>query len=257
MKILFAFFIMLLLGCSSSKKNTSTNVPTNNKTQKTNEIKNLQQTGVDFFAEGNQPNNWSLTINYDDTVRFAADDGLALKFAYNQLKKDINNERNFFTISLKSGNVQIEILEKICTITTIREVFKKEVSVSFNGTKYTGCGKFLADNNLQGKWLLEKIGFTPIMVAEYNKIPEINLDIIEGTISGNDGCNSIRGKIEVQGKRIQFSQLAKTKKMACNKKSIEKIIATQVNGQLVSYYFKEGKLYLYLPDDSLLIFKKE
>ena len=157
---------------------------------------------------------------------------------------------------MKSGNVQIEILEKICTVTTIREVFKKEVSLSFNKSKYTGCGKYLADDKLQGKWLLDKIGYTAIVATEYNKIPEINFDIILGLVSGNDGCNSLRGKIEVQGKRIQFFQLAGTK-MACNKKSIDKIIGAQVNGQLVSYYFREGKLYLYLPDDSLLIYKKE
>ena len=255
MKILSALCIALLFSCSSSKKNTSTNVSTRNEIQQTNEIKNLQQTGVDFFAQGNQPSNWTLTINYDDTLRFAADDGLTLKFAYNQLKKDINNERKYYTLALKSGNVQIEILEKICTVSTIREVFKKEVSVSFNSVKYTGCGKFLADNKLQGKWLLEKIGLTPIVVSEYNKVPEMNIEVIAGTISGNDGCNNITGKIEVLGKRIQFYQLEGTK-MACYKKSIDKIIAGQVNGQLVSYYFKEGKLYLYLPDDSLLIFKK-
>ena len=170
-------------------------------------------------------------------------------------KKDVNNERRIFTVALKSGNVKIEIKEKICTVATIREVFKKEVNVVFNITTYVGCGKFLADNNLKGKWLLEKIGNTSIITTEYNKVPEINIDIVEGTVSGNDGCNSIRGKIEVQGKRIQFYQLLTTK-MTCNKKSIEKIITGQVTGKIVSYYFKNGKLFLYLSDDSLLIFKK-
>ena len=93
MKILVPLFIILFSGCSSSKNDTSKSKPTIKEIQQTNEIKNLQQTGVDFFAEGNQPTNWTLNINYDDTVRFAADDGLALKFAYNQLKKDFNKER--------------------------------------------------------------------------------------------------------------------------------------------------------------------
>ncbi len=255
-KILITFsLILFFVGCNSTKNISPKSATHNNNVQPPPELKNLQQNGVDFFAEGNQPSNWTLTINYDDTVRFTADDGLALKFAYNQLKKDVNEERRVFTVALKSGNVKIEIKEKICTITTIREVFKKEVNVVFNKTIYFGCGKFLADNNLVGKWLLEKIGNTAILPIEYNKIPEFNIDIVEGTVSGNDGCNSIKGKIEVQGKRIQFYQLLSTK-MGCNKKSIEKIISAQIKEKIVSYYFKDGKLFLYLTDDSLLVFKK-
>ncbi len=255
-KILTALCLLqLFIGCNNSK-----NIPTKIKSNATDlqqspEVKVLQQSGIDFLAQGNQPSNWKLTINYDDTVRFTADDGLALKFAYNQLKKDVNDDRRIFTVTLKSGNVKIEIKEKICTVTTIREVFKKEVNVIFNNIIYTGCGKFLADNNLQGKWLLEKIGNTAIVTTEYNRVPQINIDIVEGTVSGNDGCNSIRGKVEVQGKRIQFFQLLGTK-MGCNKKSIEKIITAQINEKIVSYYFKDGKLFLYLTDDSLLVFKK-
>ena len=256
MKIITPFFLILvLLGCNSTKNIPINKTSNNNDLQQAKDLKKLQQSGIDFLAEGNQPSNWMLTINYDDTVRFTADDGLALKFAYNQLKKDENEERRIFTVGLKSGNVTIKINEKICTVTSISEVFKKEVSVVFNNTTYSGCGKFLADENLNAKWLLEKIGNTPVVTNEYNRLPEININIVEGTVSGNDGCNSIRGKIEVQGKRIKFYQILSTK-MGCNKKSIEKIITTQISGQIVSYYFKEGKLHLYLPDDSLMVFKK-
>ena len=247
--------ILFLFGCNSTKKIPVSSASNNNNMQQAKDLKNLQQSGIDFLAEGNQPSNWILTINYDDTVRFTADDGLALKFAYNQLKKKENEERRILTVALKSGNITIKINEKICTVTTIKEVFKKEVNVVFNNTTYSGCGKFLADENLNAKWLLEKIGNTPVVSNEYNRLPEININIVEGTVSGNDGCNSIRGKIEVQGKRIKFYQILSTK-MGCNKKSIEKIITAQISGQIVSYYFKDGKLHLYLPDDSLMIFKK-
>ena len=244
----------ILLGCNNTK-NILINKPVDKNTEQAKEITNLQQTGIDFLADGNVPTNWKLSINYDDTARFTAEDGLSLKFAYNQLNKIDSNEKRILTVALKAGKVKIEITEKICTVTTIREVFKKEVSVMFNNKTYTGCGKFLADANLNGKWLLEKIGYTPIVTSEYNKVPELNIDIIAGTLSGNDGCNIIKGKMEVQGKRIQFFQIALTK-MGCNKKNIEKIIAANINNQIVGYYFREGKLHLYLPDDSLLIFKK-
>lgn len=260
MKNIFIVFIfsLFVMSCNSNKNVSQQKTESNEIPKSSNDVqsKTMLQDGVDFFATGSQPTNWQLTINYDDTVRFKADDGLALKFAYNQLKKEISTEKTVYSVKLKAGNVAINILEKICTVPTIREVFMKEVTVTFNSITYDGCGKFLADANLNNKWSLEKIGNTAINISEYNKIPGFVFDVAQGKIGGNDGCNSIGGKIEVQGKRIQFSPLFSTK-MACNKKSIEKIITEQISGKIVSYYFKDSKLYLYLPDDSLLVFKKE
>ncbi|MFN0081531.1 MAG: META domain-containing protein [Ferruginibacter sp.] len=249
---------LLLLACNGSQKTTA---DSNKAVQKINEKSNTEQVqsllvaGVDFMAQGSQPSNWMLTINYDDTVRFNADDGLSLKFACNQLQKDVNKERSFYTVKLKSGGVKISIYKKICTVPTMGAVVKKEVNVHFNSTIYEGCGNFLADTKLENKWLLEKIGNSPIVAAAYNKIPEMNFNIVNGTVKGSDGCNSFSGKIEVQGKRIQFSALVGTR-LVCNKKSIQNILSGQINEQLVSYYLKDEKLYLYLLDDSILVFKK-
>ncbi len=248
---------IFVLGCSNTKnagsKNVKNDIPTSSNVQQS---KTMLQNGIDFFAQGSQPTNWQLTINYDDTVRFSADDGLALKFAYNQLRKEFAIDKTVYSVKLKAGDIVIHILDKICTVPTMREVFKKEVTVNFNNIIYTGCGKFLGDDNLNNKWVLEKIGNTAINLNEYNKLPNFEFNIIEGKMSGNDGCNNIGGKIEVQGKRIQFSPMFSTR-MACSKKSIEKIIAEQISGKIVSYYFKDNKLHFYLLDDSLLIFKKE
>ena len=246
-----------LINCHNGQNiyNSKPHDNTISNSSKLQQSKRMLQNGIDFFAQGNQPTNWQLTINYDDTVRFNADDGLALKFAYNQLKKEFTADKTTYSVKIKAGNIVINILEKICTVSTIREVFKKEVTVSFNSFTYTGCGNFLADGNLNNKWLLEKIGNTLINIHEYNKIPFFEFDIIQSKISGNDGCNSIGGKIEVQGKRIKFSNLFSTR-IACNKKSIDKIIAQQISDKIVSYFFKENKLYLYLSDDSILVFKK-
>ena len=260
MKKSFAFLVIVftVYSCANTNKNV-VNKKTetyNSAIQNKTETNNFLKEGIDFFAQGNQPSNWQLTINYDDTVRFNAEDGLSLKFAYNQLKKEITPEKTIYSVKLKAGNTVINILEKICTVSTIREVFKKEVSVNFNDIVYTGCGKFLADDNLNNKWVLEKIGNTVINAKEYNKIPTFEFNVVEGKVIGNDGCNNVSGKIEVQGKRIKFSSLFSTK-MGCNKKSIDKIIGEQISGKTVNYYFKDSKLHLYLLDDSLLVFEKE
>jgi heat shock protein HslJ len=245
-----------MYACTSSQKN---NIQKSNRvfneSLANKDEKRMLQNGIDFFAEGNTPANWNLRMDYDDTVRFTADDGLSLKFAYNQLTKDITLEKSVFFIKMKSENISITVLEKDCTLLTKKEVFKKEVLFSFNNNIYSGCGKFLADNALNNKWILEKIGSNIIITGEYNRVPIFELDIEKNRITGNDGCNTIAANIEVQGSRIKFGNIMSTK-MGCAKKSIENIISSLINNNTASYYFKEGKLYLYLIDDSLLVFKK-
>jgi heat shock protein HslJ len=256
-KIALALFICTCLyACNSSQKaetkksNTLFNESLKNKNEKL-----MFQTGIDFFAEGNQPTNWNVQMDYDDTIRFNADDGLALTFAFNQLQKDIHTEQSIFSTKIKAGNISITVLEKDCTIATKKEVFKKEVTFNFNGNVYKGCGKFLADISLNNKWILEKVGGTNINITEYNRVPFFEIDIEKRRLTGNDGCNTIGGNIEIQGSRIKFGNIMSTK-MGCAKKSIESIISNLINNNIASYYFKAGKLFLYLIDDSLLVFKK-
>ena len=215
----------------------------------------LQQKGIDFFAEGSVPVNWNLQMNYDDTVRFTADDGISLRCAFNQLKKDINAERSVFSAKISGGDFTIVVTEKTCTVPVKKEVFSKKVTVTFNSSAYSGCGKYLSNNLLNNKWLLEKIGNDILKPEEYNRTPAIQFDLTKGTLTGNDGCNTIGGKIEVQGNRIKFSEMFSTE-MACAKKSVNKIFNEQISGKLVDYYFKADKLCLYLPDDNLLVFRK-
>jgi heat shock protein HslJ len=258
MKKLTPFFIICtcLYACKSSQQKKSQEYnKTFNASIANKDEKNMLRKGIDFFGEGSQPTNWNIQMDYDDTVRFVADDGLLLKFAYNQLKKDINVERSIFSIKIKAGNISITVLEKDCSISTKKEVFKKEVTFNFNNNTYTGCGKFLADNTLNGKWVLEKIGGIIVNATEYNRIPTFEFDVEKMKLIGNDGCNNIGGNIEAQGSRIKFGNIMSTK-MVCAKKSIENIISNLINNNIASYYFKEGKLYLYLIDDSLLVLKK-
>jgi hypothetical protein len=123
--LLFTFFC----ACHSSQKAETEKLnKAFNESIKNKDEKLMFQNGIDFFAEGSQPNNWNLKMDYDDTVRFNADDGLSLKFAYNQLQKDINAERSILSTKIKAGNISITVLEKDCTIPIKKEVFTKEVT---------------------------------------------------------------------------------------------------------------------------------
>ena len=79
--------------------------------------------GTDFFARGNSPVNWTLDMNYDDTIRFVAQDGLAVKFAFNQMKKEVSARHSVFSVITRGGAAGIDVTDGTCTVTTIRKVF--------------------------------------------------------------------------------------------------------------------------------------
>jgi heat shock protein HslJ len=246
-----------IYACTSSQKsNIQKSTKIFNESLANKAEKDMLQNGIDFFAEGNTPANWNLKMDYDDTVRFNADDGLILKVAFNQLKKDISKERTIFTRTTKNGDINITVLNKDCSLLNAKEIFKKETTVQFNSIIYSGCGKFLADNLLNNKWIVERLGNIVVDTKEYNAIPFFQFDVNKNSVSGNDGCNNFGAAIEIQGSRIKFEQFVQTK-MECNKKSIATLIAEKLNTNLASYYFKDGKLYLYLIDDSIIVLRKE
>jgi uncharacterized membrane protein len=255
-KIFYSLLLFLsIISCNSNRTITSKQVKNKKSTSTLIEDAMLQK-GVDFFAEGTNPSNWTLQMNIDDTIRFEAEDGLSIKFAYNQLTKNSNKERIIYTTKIKAGNVSILIMEADCSLSPKETILSRQVSFTFNSITYNGCGKFLTNTKLQSKWVLEKIGNTIINTSEYGSIPTFEINIEKSTLLGTDGCNTIKGKFEVQGNRIQFYNIEGIN-TTCPKKSINTIVVKQINNMLVDYYFKEGKLYLYLSDDNLLVFTKK
>ncbi len=256
------FFILpiiatLLYSCAATKK-TTTNIHPEAAGQpaQSNYDNMLADAGTTFTASGVNPVNWYVKINYDDKLNFLADDGLQLNVAFSTLKQQQQQQSAYtFSGSSKAGDIIITVKDGDCSIPTAKKMYKKAVSISINKKLYEGCGAFVNDADLNGKWILEKIGNDKIVTADYNKLPELQFDLSKNIVGGNDGCNRVSGTMEVQGKRIQFGALAGTK-MACNKKDISKIIGSLVSGKLVDYHFKDNKLVLYLPDDSILTFIK-
>ena len=255
MKITLSILLLLFFfSCKTPAPATDINLR-NPQTQLPPYEKIMQAKGIDFTAVGNLPVNWRMEMNYDDTVRFAADDGLDLRIAFHKLSRSEAANSRTYTARINGGELSILIEEKDCTVPTIKQSFNKAVTVTYRSKIYTGCGKYVVNELLNGKWALEKIGNKNILPLEYNKLPFLQFDLSAHKLSGSDGCNSIGGNIEVQGNRIQFSSLISTN-MACSKKNIEKIIQSHISGKFVNWYFKNEMLYLYLEDDSLLVFKK-
>lgn len=66
----------------------------------------------------------------------------------------------------------------------------------------------------------------------------------DGAVSGNGGCNSFRGDVDIEGATMKFGQLASTM-MACEgAKSAQEALFHAALSQTVSYSVQDGELML-------------
>ncbi len=76
----------------------------------------------------------------------------------------------------------------------------------------------IKDNQINDLWVLDKIDEEDFVMEEQNglkKTPQIEIIVNDGVIEGNDGCNTLKGKVSIPEKgKIQLSQMSQTK-MAC------------------------------------------
>ncbi|MFZ1528392.1 MAG: META domain-containing protein [Ferruginibacter sp.] len=208
--------------------------------------------GTDFFASGIEPASWELDMDFDKNFSFSASDGVNIS-TYAVKGAAVENETIYDT-ETKAGKLSIHIFKETCSNGS-RE---KKVTVSIAGKTYTGCGKYLYNNLLNDTWVLQKIGSQVLNEKMFSKgLPRMQFDLSAGNTSGHNGCNSFGGNISVEGSRIRFGPLMQTE-MFCsgNDPVAEKIIGEKISGQAASYYFQNGRLYLYLSDDNLLEFTK-
>ena len=69
--------------------------------------------------------------------------------------------------------------------------------------------------NLEKKWKLIELNGVPVASESGKKLAFIELDLSKSSVSGNDGCNSFHGEVNVaQNYKINFSKIASTE-MAC------------------------------------------
>ena len=212
-----------------------------------------QLNGADFFARGSQPSSWTLEMDFGNLVRFKSLDGTEANASAAQPVYLPEIKATRFT---SAGSVEVVVYNEACKDMLSGESFSKRVTVRIKEKLYEGCGQYLFDATLHGKWLLEKINNNLVSSTDFSKgLPLLNLDLKQQTLSGHDGCNQFSGGLEVMGSKIRFNNLALTR-IACpgNKPGLE--FVPLLNGQTIDYYFKDGQLYFYLQDDSILIFKK-
>lgn len=260
MKILPLLFIIIsvaIFACNgfSNKKTPLYKIPEVPKSTLPTTLQTQFNKGIDFIAYGDSIASWKLEMNFDDSIRFQAQNGL--NFTIPAIRPIINNDSNLiYTSAISLGKVVITISKGNCNNTQfLNETLARQCSIRIANISYTGCGQFLYDSQVEGKWKLQQYKAVSINETLFtNGIPYLHFNVLNQKLSGFDGCNSVSGLAEIQGKRIAFGNLATTKKF-CTNNPLPNLFSI-LDNQLPLYKIIDNLLYLYLIDDSVLIFKK-
>ncbi|RYY68558.1 MAG: META domain-containing protein [Chitinophagaceae bacterium] len=247
--------LVLFLACSSTKKTTAKK-EADNQTLLAETMQQKQAAGIDLFAKGSSPASWNLEIDFDRIIRFQSLDGTDYKSSPVPAVEDAAKQISVYTTRAGKANMVISLFKETCTDAITGEKFSRKITVEVDGKKYEGCGQYLSDANLEGKWIMEKIGSSSLKPGDFAKgLPELEFKLSSGAISGHDGCNRLSGTMEVQGNQVRFSPIVSTK-MACPGNKAEYQFLSKISNQVATYFFKDGQLVLYLIDDSTLVLRK-
>ena len=253
---LFLFVLLFFMACKTSRLSAD---KFNKKLPPPVLSESLQQkqlNGVDFFAKGNLPVSWTLEMEFGNIIRFKPLDDAPVNSSSVNPEDLPQIKASSYTTKATNGQMKIIIYREGCSDGVTGEKYKNKVLITVNDKSYTGCGQYLFDAALNGKWILEKINNRILQPTEFAKgLPQIELDLSAKKLSGHDGCNSINGGFEVMGSKIKFNEFTSTK-IACPNNKIENQFTHLISNLLVDYYFKEGQMFFYLPDDSIIVFKK-
>ena len=256
--------LMTMIACTSSIKT--------NKDDKLNIDKNEEQVantsfyqnkflnGIDFFARGNEPN-WTLEIDFENMVKFLTMyDINIITPAIDEVKVSDADTTSYHAQS-KSGELIVTLIKEDCQDNMSGEPFNYKVKVEaktpedLNYKTFQGCGKFLYDYRLNDIWVMEEMAGVKLKKENLMKgLPTFEFNLKEMRFSGHAGCNRLMGKIEVEGSKIKFGNIASTL-MACPDMQVEHAVIGAINKK--TFIYKIENMNLTLENDSIkMIFKK-
>lgn len=168
-------------------------------------------------------NNWKLF--YDNIKGFNFEQGYLYKLIVREIKKPENE------VPADASSINYELVE----------IIEKAI-----------------DNKLRlhDIWALESIKGNKINQKEFKKNPQIEINLTDNRVLGNDGCNNFTGDINtLDSKQLKFGMLAGTK-MACKNMKLTDEISKSLN-EIQLYKLDELHLTLYNSNKKeLLKYKK-
>lgn len=248
--------ILLMTACKTSMQGIGKSAQKESTPVLSESLLQKKENGVDFYAKGNYPSSWSVEMDFGNIIRFKSLDGLEANSSAVQPVSMPEINATSYTSKTTKGEMKIVLFDTPCTDPSSGEKYSKKVEVTINNKRYEGCGQYLFDAAVNGKWMLETINSKLVSSSDFEKgLPELTMDMAKNIASGHDGCNQFNGGFEIMGSKIKFKPFVSTK-MACPANKSNTAFTQLLSNQTIDYYFKDGKLLFYLPDDSIISFRK-
>ena len=220
-----------------------------------------QSTSPYFKASGHTPE-WTVEIS-DETISFKSEgtDFPKLSFAHVIPDKIREAKRKVYLVRNDEVETEVVLTENLCTGASANELFPYSVQVFIrrHGEEipriFSGCGLYVPDHQLQGKWIIEKVRNDTIPSFLFaDKVPYIFLGANEAYWSAFAGCNGISGRLYFEKGLLRFTDFVIPKE-TCDKMSVEKSIINALQFT-TEYKFVDGKLILGNPSHSTFVLRK-
>jgi heat shock protein HslJ len=115
-------------------------------------------------------------------------------------------------------------------------------------------GKETTDIRLHDIWALESIEGEKIIIDETLKnLPMLEIYVEEERVQGNTSCNTINGKVKINGSEITFFDIIKTE-MACPGNLEQRFLSAL--DKTSNYKIEKMRLHLFDDEQELLVFRK-
>lgn len=199
-----------------------------------------------YKGTGNEPF-WMVRITQDNSLFFKGLMEKEMEFEVPIDERTVSEDHRIVTYSAKDGlyALDVRIIHQQCQDDMSGFYFPTTLHVilTIDGQEYelNGCGEFTDQHRLNGFWELEKIGDTEMTTVT----PTLIVDLADGKIYGNAGCNRYFGSIgNVTTSTIHFTQAGSTK-MACPEMSIENQYMELISQDNIAWSISEdGRLTL-------------
>lgn len=100
--------------------------------------------GVDFRAVGNEPG-WYVEIRHDSHILFVADYGNT-RVLMTEPVSSTEDEISIYSARNGHNEMKVEIIDETCTDSMAGDTFASQVTLSYAGEAYRGCGTTLTSD---------------------------------------------------------------------------------------------------------------